>query len=588
MTTLRRRWLALLSAFAASLAVAMLSWSLPGLASLERVAYDWRLSLTAPAKEQDQRLILVTIDERAIAATRRRSPFDRYLLARALAQLDAAAPRAIGIDMLFDQRTSPAEDAALHDALVAMRAPVRLASASDPQLISSWQRQALDAFFRSMRGHDITPADATLAADFDGVIRRTGVGADHSLASALAMLAGVRAAPSDMPIEFVVARDADQPPFTELSLLDLLSDKPATRAAVAGLIRGRIVLIGLDVGGSDRFTTPLSIRRGGSSPGFAVHAHILRNLLQPDRPTALAWPIAAGWSALAALLGLWAGLLPLRAPARILLSLALVSLLCLIAIAIELPAGARSYGLPLVGAIAGWMLSSLVAGAVARGVTMEERRIAREIVGRYLPGDVAREIERDPQLLHVHGKRVPLTILFSDLADFTALSETLEPEILSDVLNAYLEGMTGIILSHGGTLDKFIGDAVVAFWGAPLPEPAGSTPALAAALAMQSFAKRHAADLAARAIALGPTRIGIHHGEAVVGNFGSTMRVQYTALGDAMNLAARLESANKQIGSLILASGEAMAQSAGFFCGPEGTCHDARISTLFLSNVFAL
>jgi adenylate cyclase len=206
---------------------------------------------------------------------------------------------------------------------------------------------------------------------------------------------------------------------------------------------------------------------------------------------------------------------------------------------------------------------ALVTGAMASAATNAERRLAREIAQRYLPGDVARQIERQPGLLEVHGRRVALAIVFTDLADFTTLSEQMEPEQLGAVLNGYLDGMTEVALRHGATLDKFIGDAVVCFWGAPIEDPLAAQRALSAALAMQAFAESHRAEMHARNIPIGRTRIGAHYGEAVVGNFGSRRRVQYTAMGDAMNLASRLESANKHLGTQILAS-EQIIGSAGW------------------------
>jgi len=124
---------------------------------------------------------------------------------------------------------------------------------------------------------------------------------------------------------------------------------------------------------------------------------------------------------------------------------------------------------------------------------------------------------------------------------------------MASILNAYLEGMSNIVLDHGGTIDKFVGDAVVAFWGAPIARPDDGERAVAAALAMLDFTRNFGKDNADRA-RLGRTRIGLHHGDAIVGNFGGEGRISYTALGDAMNTAARLEGANKYLKSAALIS----------------------------------
>jgi len=140
---------------------------------------------------------------------------------------------------------------------------------------------------------------------------------------------------------------------------------------------------------------------------------------------------------------------------------------------------------------------------------------------------------------------------------------------MASILNAYLEGMSNIVLDHGGTIDKFVGDAVVAFWGAPIARPDDGERAVAAAMAMMDFTRNFGNDNPDRAM-LGRTRIGLHHGEAIVGNFGGEGRISYTALGDAMNTAARLEGANKYLKSTALVSDEARAQVTADVFRPMG------------------
>jgi len=152
--------------------------------------------------------------------------------------------------------------------------------------------------------------------------------------------------------------------------------------------------------------------------------------------------------------------------------------------------------------------------------------------------------------------------LFTDLEGFTKLSHAITPEQLSSLLNRYLDVMSDTVLDHGGTIDKFVGDAVVAFWGAPIARPDDADRAVRAAIAMfeagQEFARTAGPDLPP----IGCTRVGLHHGEAVVGNFGGDGRIQYTALGDGMNTAARLESANKALKTTILVSTEAKSEAS--------------------------
>jgi len=194
----------------------------------------------------------------------------------------------------------------------------------------------------------------------------------------------------------------------------------------------------------------------------------------------------------------------------------------------------------------------------------------RDALSKYLPATVAEELERHPEKLVIGGQRMVITVLFTDIAGFTALSEQLEPEEISRHLNAYLDGMTNVIHSFGGTLDKYIGDAIVAFWGAPLPCEDGAQRAINCALQLDHFGNEFSQNLIQQGIAFGHTRIGIHTGQALVGNFGSGERFQYTAIGDTVNTAARLEGANKYLGSRILIS-EATVNNAGDSpCRPLG------------------
>jgi adenylate cyclase len=159
--------------------------------------------------------------------------------------------------------------------------------------------------------------------------------------------------------------------------------------------------------------------------------------------------------------------------------------------------------------------------------------------------------------------------LFTDIQGFTNLSTQISAEKMASILNAYLEGMSNIVLDHGGTIDKFVGDAVVAFWGAPIARPDDGERAVGAAIAMLEFTQNFGKDHPDRAM-LGRTRVGLHYGEAIVGNFGGEGRISYTALGDAMNTAARLEGANKYLKSVALISEDVRQQVATDILRPMG------------------
>jgi adenylate cyclase len=164
-----------------------------------------------------------------------------------------------------------------------------------------------------------------------------------------------------------------------------------------------------------------------------------------------------------------------------------------------------------------------------------------------------RLIER-PELLELVGEERELTLLFADLANFTTMSEKLAPRAVVAVLGKYFDAMSTVIYRHGGTVDKYIGDGIMAFWGAPLPDERHAHHALQAAMEMQDRFAALARRLGSKGAPAMTMRIGIHTGNVIVGNVGSRARFAYTAIGDAVNLASRLEGANKAYGTSILLS----------------------------------
>jgi adenylate cyclase len=218
--------------------------------------------------------------------------------------------------------------------------------------------------------------------------------------------------------------------------------------------------------------------------------------------------------------------------------------------------------MPAAGLLLGWLLAFLAVSSAARASGAVERRFAQGALGKYLPADIAREIIDHPEKLSLSGTKENLYILFSDLEGFTQLSHQLAPEMVAILLNDYLDRLSQVVLDHGGVIDKYVGDAVVAFWGAPIARPGDAENAARCGYALwqagEAFRRSAGPDLPR----IGKTRVGLHYGEAVVGNFGGERRIQYTALGDAMNTAARLEGANKALGSSVMASRE-FAEASG-------------------------
>jgi adenylate cyclase len=192
-----------------------------------------------------------------------------------------------------------------------------------------------------------------------------------------------------------------------------------------------------------------------------------------------------------------------------------------------------------------------------------EKRRARETFSRFLAPSVVEEVLAQEGALRLGGEKRELTVLFSDIRGFTGISERLDPHVLLELLNEYLTPMTDIIVSgHEGTLDKYIGDAIMAFWGAPRPQPDHALRACRAALAMVERLEALRSRWRERGLPDIDVRIGINTGPMSVGFVGSEDRFyNYTVLGDAVNLASRLEGANREYGTRILLGEEARAQA---------------------------
>ncbi len=195
-------------------------------------------------------------------------------------------------------------------------------------------------------------------------------------------------------------------------------------------------------------------------------------------------------------------------------------------------------------------------GALAANYWAEGRQKAfiKQAFRHYLSGEVIEKILRDPSHLQLGGEKRELTILFTDLAGFSTFSEKLGPVELTALLNDYLSEMTDIILDEGGTLDKYEGDAIIAFWNAPLEQSDHAVRACRAVLRCQRRLAELREDYQKRTGAILHMRAGLNTGEVVVGNMGSRKRFNYTILGDAANLASRLEGANKAFGTQTMVS----------------------------------
>lgn len=560
-----------IAALVVAAVVARDSWHLPLFIDAEHALFDARIVASAPLVPQDSRIVLVPYTDETLIATGKRSPLDRTILAKALTRLDTMGAKAIGIDILADQ--PQADDPLLLAAFRRMHTPTFLAYASAAgasDKILYRQQQFLDQFQRTIASPHVHAASIMLQTDSDNVLRRWAEkvpGAPARLPNA--MIPSAREfVDYDGSLTYRRPAEKDEPIFAAIPIDTFADDSifavPAAAELFAQQIRGRYVLIGGNIEDIDIFQTPLSRAtvkgESHSTWGMDLFAAMLAQILdgrrlQPMSNGAL-WAMAL---AVVAAGGFTAGV---NRRALVAIPVLVGQLLLLAGLPFWLAwRGSETYGLPAFGWLVGWFLAYLGVSVAARALSSEQRRFAQGALGKYLPRDIAARIIRDPDSLQLSGEKRAIFVMFSDLEGFTALSHALEPEMVATLLNRYLDMLSEVVLSHGGTIDKFVGDAVVAFWGAPISRPDDGRRAVEAAIAMHQAGETFRDSAPDGVPPIGRTRVGVHWGEAIVGNFGGEGRIQYTALGDAMNTASRLESANKQTGTSVLVSGAVVERS---------------------------
>lgn len=618
---LRRRqaWNALVALAAALLALGLALW--PPFQMVEARIFDLFSTLDPPpiaAPPGESGVVIVAIDEPSFAEAGVRWPWPRSRHGALVEALRGAGARAIGLDMVFAEPSDPAEDAALARA---MGPDVVLAA--DESVIETPQGLQI---LRAEPLAELTAAGArsglaSVALDRDGTLRRLppwpgafaarlreaageGGGAPEPTATGQAEAdpsrldarpeagraavtgqerAGQTTGAEATGGQATAGQGAEAPPprgyiqtFGPARSYPTVSYYQALDPGAflpEGYFRDRIVLVGLslqtavqaDAAGADVFATSQTLRSGQLVPGVEMQATILDNLRRGlfIRPAGIFVQGAAiALAALAAALIAWR-------PVDHRAYLAGGALLLLIGGAsFLLLREGRMFLPPLAPALAAlFTLAPIGVRDQAR-----ERRMRREITrafAHYLAPEMVRRLARDPSSLRLGGERRVLSILFCDLRNFTPLAEGMkdEPERLTHLVNRILTPLSTAALDQGGTIDKYIGDCVMAFWNAPLDDPDHAAHAVAAGLAMLAAIDRLNAEFAAEGsearLAVG---VGINTGACVVGNMGSDRRFDYTALGDAVNYASRLEGASKACGAALLfsaATAAALAEAGG-------------------------
>ncbi len=340
--------------------------------------------------------------------------------------------------------------------------------------------------------------------------------------------------------------------FPHISAADVLEGR-----VPAGTFRDKLVLVGVTAAAvADVRVMPFD----GIFPGVEIHANVLDNILRDDfvvRPKSMVLAEAGLVVVLTVVLG-WT-LHRIRGFAG-----AALTVLVFVGYLVGSQWLFVTHGLPLslVYPLVAIAFTYTAVGVQHYVVEEREKRKIRDAFGLYLNPHLAQRVAEHPEMLALGGEKRDLTVLFSDIRGFTTLSEGLEPEALVELLNEYLGEMTDVVFAHDGTLDKYIGDAIMAVWGAPIAQPDHAARACRAALGMVAALRALTVEWQRRGVPVLQIGIGLNTGPMVVGNMGSARRLSYTVIGDNVNLGSRLEGLTKMYGSAIIAS-ESTVLAAG-------------------------
>lgn len=348
--------------------------------------------------------------------------------------------------------------------------------------------------------------------------------------------------PVDEHVAALVPYRGHERSFPYVSAVDVLKGRISKDQ-----LAGRVVLIGTTAPGlMDLRSTPV----GAAFPGVEVHANLIAGMLSGGLREKPGYVLGIDVMQIIFFGCMLTVLLPLLPPFRATL-LAIVSLGAILGINLWLWNSALLV-LPLAASVL--LVFMLYALNMSWGYFVESRtkRQFTELFGQYVPPELVDEMAKSPESYSMEGRNAELAVLFADIRGFTSISEGMDPKDLTHLMNEYLGAMTDVIRAHRGTLDKYIGDAIMAFWGAPVADPANSRHAVLTALEMQSRLKSLAEPFRAKGWPVLSIGIGINTGMMTVGDMGSPVRKAYTVMGDAVNLGSRLEGITKDYGVGIM------------------------------------
>ena len=313
-------------------------------------------------------------------------------------------------------------------------------------------------------------------------------------------------------------------------------------------LKGKIVLVGTTAPGLlDLRSTPVQ----SVYPGVEIHANIISGILDQRINHSPAWAIGYEFIILILIAATMAFLLPVSSP---LMATVATTIVLILTVSGTLMAWNSQIILPLASPVLLIVLNYILHMSYGFFIESRGKRQLAHLFGQYIPPEIVDEMSKSPANFSLDGENKVMTVLFSDVRGFTTISEGMDPKQLTQLMNALLTPMTRVIHKHRGTIDKYMGDAIMSFWGAPLEDPDHARHALHAAMEMMVELKIMQKDFESRGWPPINIGIGLNTGNMNVGNMGSEFRMAYTVLGDSVNLGARLEGLTKEYGVNIIVS----------------------------------
>lgn len=532
----------------------------PLFASFEAKSYDFRYHLRGPLTPNPD-IVIVAIDDKSVKELGR-FPWTRTRFAELIERATAAGAKAIYLDAFFPEPESKTVDQAFADALN-HSGITSLAVAFELNRDGSVAgvTRSIPLLSESARS---TP-HINLSPDRDGVVRSIrlliddgqGPVASMSLSATKALLGapgiqpdtlrislGNHDIPTDSGYNYYINYIGPPGIYPRVSFSDVVAGRVG-----ADRLKDKIVLVGAtSLGIYDMRVTPFS----NNSPGVEVHANAI------DAMTRGAFMKRSGVESLIDLiaivaLGALAAIITLYL--RYSLSLTLIATLFFGYFGFAHLLFLQGMWISVVYPELSLVLSFFTTVYLRFAILDRKAREVKEMFSSYVSKHVVDRLIQDPSQARVGGDSRVLTVLFSDVENYTGFSEKLAPQEVLRILNEYLAEMTNLVMDHEGTLDKFIGDGIMVFWGAPLPQENHAELAVDCALRMRAKMEELRSHWQAAGQAPLSLRIGVNTGEVIVGNIGVTgKKMEYTAIGDNVNLASRLESINKLYGTRLLIS----------------------------------